>query len=95
MKQTISLLDLQMLMGAALGLTEEQTEDIINRDETDLDDQFYEKFDVDTEAFGNLVEALLPLTPMIQSPLTQQLYHAFVRPIGNGNMQAIIKKAAQ
>lgn len=71
-------LDLQMLAGAALGMTEEQTEAIINDDEN-FDDPLLEKFGVDLEQFGEIAEALLPFTPTLRSELTETIYHAFVR----------------
>lgn len=86
-------LDLQMLAGAALGLTEEQTEDIINDDE-DFDSPLLEKFDVDLEQFGEIAEALLPFTPTLYSELSKTVYHAFVRQTGQGSCMAIVKQKA-
>lgn len=85
--------DLQMLAGAALGLTEEQTDDIINDDE-DFDSPLLEKFGVDIEQFGDIAKALLPLTPTIMSPMTNTIYHAFGRQIGGGTFCAITKTKA-
>ncbi|EGG0282950.1 hypothetical protein ACWAOL_004510 [Vibrio parahaemolyticus] len=86
--------DTQLLAGAALGLTEEQTDDIINDDE-DFDSPLLEKFGVDLEQFGAIAEALLPLTPTVQSPLTGTVSHAFVRQLGGGNCLAIVKMDAK
>lgn len=84
--------DLQMLAGAALGLTEEQTEAIINDDE-DFDSLLIEKFGIGFEEFGEVAKALLPLTPTVGSELSGRVYHAFVRQFGNGDCVAIVKQA--
>ncbi|MBO2552630.1 hypothetical protein I6M38_11630 [Shewanella algae] len=85
--------DAQLLAGAALGLTEEQTDEIIDGDE-DFDTPLIEKFGVDLEQFGDIANALLPLTPLVSSPLTNVSYHAFVRQLGDGNFLAIVKQKA-
>lgn len=82
--------DLQLLAGAALGLTEEQTDEIINDDE-DFDTPLMEKFGVDFEQFSEVASALIHLTPTVQSPLTGKVSHAFVRQLGGGNCVAIAK----
>ena len=86
--------DLQMLAGSALGLTEEQTEAIINDDE-DFDSPLIEKFGVDLDMFGEIASALLPLTPTVNSPLSGKVYHAFVRQLGEGEYIAIVKQDAK
>lgn len=86
--------DLQMLAGAALGLTEEQTEAIINDDE-DFDSPLFDKFGIDLEMFGKVASALLPLTPTVNSPLSGKTYHAFVRQLGEGDYIAIVKQDAK
>ncbi|HCH2416250.1 TPA: hypothetical protein NKS14_004568 [Vibrio parahaemolyticus] len=84
--------EMQELAGAALGLTEDQTEDIINGDE-DFDTPLLEKFNVDFEQFSNVAEALLKLTPVLKSPLSGDLDHAFVKQVEGGYL-AIIKTPA-
>lgn len=84
--------DLQELAGAALGLTEEQIEEIINGDE-DFDTPLLEKFDVDFAQFSGVAEALLKLTPVLTSPLSDERYHAFVKQAKEGSI-AIIKTPA-
>ncbi|WP_345861253.1 hypothetical protein [Shewanella algae] len=84
--------EVQELAGAALGLTEDQTEDIINGDE-DFDTPLLEKFNVDFEQFSNVAEALLKLTPVLKSPLSGDLDHAFVKQVKGGYL-AIIKTPA-
>ncbi|MFP8968550.1 hypothetical protein ACKC9G_18355 [Pokkaliibacter sp. CJK22405] len=88
------IVELQELAGAALGLTEEQT-DAIFEDDEDFDSPLIEKFGIDFDQFCNVVEALLPLTPTLQSPLTDAVYHAFVRQLGAGDCRAIVKMKAK
>lgn len=90
MMANMDYFDSQMLAGAALGLTEDQTDEIINDDE-DFDSPLMEKFGVDLEQFTKIAEALLPLTPVIGSELTKQLYHAFGRK-AEGHWLAIVKQ---
>lgn len=82
--------DLQCLAGAALGLTEEQTDKIMDDDE-DFDTPLMDKFGVDFEQFSEIAKALITLTPTVQSPLTGKVSHAFVRQLGGGNCVAIAK----
>ncbi|HFS8442622.1 TPA: hypothetical protein ACH2LO_000654 [Vibrio cholerae] len=86
----MDLFDIQRLAGAVLGLTDDETDDVIDTNE-DFDTPLLEKFGIDLDTFGNVAEALLPLTPMISSPLTKTVYHAFVRHLGNGDCMAICK----
>ncbi len=83
--------DYQELAGAALGLTEEQTENIIN-DNEDFDTPLMEKFGIDFEQFMSVAEALLKLTPTIKSAITKDVHNAFVRQLGGGNCCAIVKQ---
>lgn len=71
--------DAQQLVGAALGLTEEAFEKIIDEDESQLDDLLFEKFEVDFDQFMKIATALLNLTPLVESAITKELHHAFVR----------------
>ena len=87
----MDLFDIQRLAGAALGLTDDETDEVIDTDE-DFDTPLLEKFGIDLDTFGNVAEALLPLTPMISSPLTKTVYHAFVRHLGGGDCLAICKR---
>lgn len=85
--------EMQELAGAVLGLSEEQTEEIINDDE-DFDTPLCEKFGVDFDSFCSVAEALLKLTPVLKSPLSGELDHAFVRQLEGGYL-AIIKSPAE
>jgi len=78
-------IDLEMLIGAAIGWTEEQTEDFIN-DDGDWDVVVYEHFNVEVEEFEKIASALIKLTPILKSPLTESEHHAFVRQVDGGFM---------
>lgn len=80
---------MQELAGAALGLTEEQTAEIINGDE-DFDTPLLDKFDVDFEQFSRVAESLLKLTPVLKSELSGGLNHCFVRKTDCG-YESIVK----
>jgi hypothetical protein len=82
----------QMLAGAALGMTEDQIEVILDDDE-DFDSPLMEKFGVDLEQFTKIAEALLPLTPMVQSELSNEILHAFGRRMGSGWLAITTQKA--
>lgn len=86
--------DLQQLAGAALGMNEVQTDAIIDGNE-DFDTPLTEKFGIDFEQFSEVAQALLPLTPTVQSPLTGTIIHAFVRQLGDGKFLAIAKMKAK
>lgn len=91
----MNYLDLQMLAGAALNLTEEQTDEIIDDDDENFDTLLLEKFGVDLEQFGQIASALLPFTPTLHAELTNTVYHAFVRQMGDGSCIAIVKQKAK
>ena len=84
-------IDLEMLAGAALGWSEEKTEEFID-DDGDWDWILYEKLGVELEEFGVIADALIKLTPVLESPLTKNKHHAFVRHIEEGFI-AIAKMA--
>lgn len=61
------------LMAAMLNKTEQYENDEIE----DLEDEFYNEFDVDTEQFHKIVEHLLPYSYITESPLTEKLLIGF------------------
>ena len=71
-------LELIELIGAVLGKTEEEIEEL-HEDWVVVDDLLYDKFDVDTEQFGKIAKALLKLCPVIETAVTGTKYHAFVK----------------
>ncbi|HCE2091504.1 TPA: hypothetical protein NGT02_004521 [Vibrio parahaemolyticus] len=69
---------LQELAVAALGMTEEQYEEVLNGDE-DFDTPLHEKFGVDFDQFSQVAEALLKLTPVVTKGISKENVHAFVK----------------
>ena len=61
--------DIQDLMATMLGKYKEYENEEI--DDKELEDQFYEEFDVNFEQFHKLVEHLMPYTVINDSPLTR------------------------
>jgi hypothetical protein len=45
----------------------------------DIDAALYEKFDVDLEQFTKIAEALLILTPLVETAIGGDVVHAFVK----------------
>tara|TARA_B100002049_G_scaffold223617_1_gene194295 strand:+ start:7228 stop:7512 length:285 start_codon:yes stop_codon:yes gene_type:complete len=90
---SLSYLDDLALAGAALGFSEEETDEKMDSG-FDFEDAIYNKFDVDLETFSKIASTLLLLTPTVRSPLSGSLSHAFVRNLGEGKYTAIIKKDA-
>lgn len=46
--------------------------------ENEIENALYEKFEISMEQFFNIVEALLPFTPIVQAAISGNKYHAFV-----------------
>ena len=90
-------IDYQELALAALGYTEEASERIMNSENTDevIDDQLCDKFNLDYDSFVDLVAVLLKFTPVLQSPISKEVYHAFGRLHNNGTFIAILKQKVE
>ena len=58
-----------------------------------VEDWLAEKFGVDFHAFAGAVDLLLPMTPVLQSPLSRRRYHALGYMDGSAYV-AIIKREA-
>lgn len=86
-------LETEELILYAAGLKEEEVETFIN-DGEDIDDFCNEKFEMGTEQFAKVAEGLLKFTPVVGSELTGTYYHAFVRPLDDKGMIAIVKQKA-
>lgn len=43
------------------------------------EDGLIDKYGIDFDEFHKLIEALLPLTPVLTSPLTKTRYHCFIK----------------
>lgn len=46
--------------------------------ENEIEEKLYEKFEISMEQFFNIVEALLPYTPIVEAAISGCQYHAFV-----------------
>ena len=73
------------LMAAMLNKTEQYENDEIE----DLEDEFYQEFDVDSEQFHKIVEHLLPYSHISKSPLTDKILIGFA---DHNNNTYIIKE---
>jgi hypothetical protein len=74
----MNTIEIQLLAEQALGLTPDQADALIDSGE-DYDTPLKERFGIDLETFGKIANALIPLTPVIEQPHTNQLMHAFVQ----------------
>ena len=88
----IASIELEMLAGAAIGWTEEETEDFID-DDGDWDHVLYEKLGIELEEFATIANALIHLTPALESALTKSKHHVFGRET-EGGFLAIAKVEA-
>lgn len=73
--------EVQELACAILGVNYDDLVDEGREDE--IEEAIYVKFGIDMEQFTNIVEALLPFTPIVQAGLTGNKYHAFVNEKGS------------
>jgi len=71
---SIDYFDVEELLSAMYGITDE-----MRNEHFDFDELCYKEFDIGFEEFMGVVAALLPLTPVVQSALTGQMYHAFMK----------------
>ncbi len=66
--------------------------DIDSTDYYEIEYQFYKKYNINLTDFIKLVKDLVKFTNPWKSPLSGELYQGFVKNIGIGIMQAIIKE---
>lgn len=71
---SIDYFDIEELLSAMYGITDEQ-----RNEGFDFDELLYEKFEIGFEEFSKVISALLPLTPVAESALTGTKYHAFIK----------------
>lgn len=69
--------EIEELLCRASGMSSEEHETFVNEN-NDVDNLVYETFGLDFEQFSTVVEALLKFTPLVESPLTGKVRHAFV-----------------
>lgn len=70
----VSPFDIEELMAKMIGKQEEYEKDEIEN----LEGEFYEKFDIDSEQFHYLIEHLLPYSVLSRSELSDKLRIGFV-----------------
>lgn len=58
----------------------------------DVIDAIFDRWGTDVESFTEIVSALLSLTPVIASPLTDQKCHAFLKPHDDGEAMIVMIK---
>ena len=81
--------DVEELAYRAIGKTEKETEEALNREDGAIDELLYEKYECTFDSYIKIVEDLLKFTMPITSPLTQEEFYAFV---DNEKRRAIVKK---
>lgn len=69
--------DIEELACKMLGKTDEETEEIIESNR-ELDNLLYDKYDVGFATYAQIVEDLLPFTPVVNTAFGGR-YHAFVK----------------
>lgn len=69
--------EIQELLACACGLSEEEYEKRVN-DDDDFEDLCFENFGCDVDTFSKIAEALLKLTPKIETAITKKVINAFV-----------------
>lgn len=60
-------------------------------DSSDIEQSLYEEFEIDFEAFQNIVSRLLPLIDVGESPLTKKRYKGFSNQMGSWYTKIEIK----
>lgn len=68
--------EVQELACAILGISYDNLVD--EGRESEIEEILYEKFEISMEQFSNIVEALLPFTPIVEAGISGNKYHAFV-----------------
>jgi len=68
--------DIEELAGYAMGLSEDEVEEMIN--DGTVDNLLYEEYEVNLDTYQKIVEDLLPFTQRVQAGITGEWYHAFV-----------------
>ncbi|MFT4465018.1 MAG: hypothetical protein ACMX3H_10410 [Sodalis sp. (in: enterobacteria)] len=66
--------DYEELLFSLFGISEDQREGV----DFDIENLCFDKFNINFGDFVHVASQLLPLTPLAESPLTKNLYHAFI-----------------
>ncbi|WP_084790292.1 hypothetical protein [Candidatus Sodalis sp. SoCistrobi] len=78
--------DYEELLCSLFGISDEQREEA----DFDIEDVCFDKFDISFGDFVHVASQLLPLTPVVESPLSKTRYHAFIH-----NGTAFVKMKAE
>lgn len=78
---------IEELAGLAMGKTEDETEQMIN--DSTVDDELYERYEIDFETYVAIVKDLLPHTPVVEAALSGTKFNAFVT---KENNRMIVRK---
>ncbi len=84
----INEVEIEELACIACGKTEDQASTLIDSEE--VEDLVFETFGVDLQTFAEIVEALLPLTPVVVTAITGSRVNAFVT-----GQRCIVKREAK
>jgi len=68
--------DIEELACKVLGKTDDELDEIISNGS--IDALLMETHGIDFETYSQIVKELLYFTPLVKSPLTDEVYHAFV-----------------
>lgn len=68
--------DIEELVGYAVGMSEDDTEKMINN--STVDEVLDEAYEVDLNTYTKIVKDLLPLTPQIKAGVSGDIYNAFI-----------------
>jgi len=84
----IDWLDIQELAAYVLNLDEEA-------DTEEVEEKVYEELGCDMEVFEKIVELLTPCAGIGRSPLTDELYCGFSKPVKDGRMWLVRTKVEE
>lgn len=87
-------LEREELILYAAGLSEVEVDKFMN-DGEDIDDFCHEKFGIDSDQFVKVAEALLKLTPVVQSQVGGGKLNAFVVPLDEKGMRCVVMAPAK
>jgi len=82
--------DIEELAGYAMGKTESEVEQMIN--DSTIEDDLFERYEVDFEIYAKIVRDLIPLTPVVKAGISGDLYNVF---IDVKNQRMIVKQLAE
>lgn len=75
----LSDFEVQELACYVCGLTEKQTDELLNKDDRSEEELLFDRYGIDFEQFYNIVSDLIKFTPVVQTALSGMKVQAFVR----------------